>query len=1561
MAPRPLALVALGVIVLVAGLAQAAEPIGSTTTFAGDGHKQRVDGMGIDASFDHPWDISGDERGRLFFVADRDSNSIRRISSTASVETFAGCGHAGYIDNSKPSVACFDSPTGVAYNSKDDILFIADSKNHRIRRITAASHEDGSAHVDTIAGTGVAEAVDGFGTLASFRNPYVLHYDRYNKHIYVGDDWLIRRIDCDGQVTTLARVNDPTLADRYAGRPAITGMFFDYTANRLYVADGWTNRVKVLDVTKSPAVLSLYAGGGGRFLSRGERLSAGVGRPWGVAVNPYTQTVYALSSEDNRVLKVTPEGFIESVAGSGQYSFRDGVAEQASFRSPQGGHFVITEGAMYVTDADNHRVRRIVVSGYVASVSPSAGTKRGGYLVTISGGNLGNGAAGDIYSVLLAGAQATIVSQSADQVVVTAGASTRVGRGNVVVVSRSKGMTVGPVEFDLGFTYLDAPEPYIATVLPNNGPLYGGNKVTITGSDLASGTGSDITSVYLGEVPATIVSKSPYSVVVTAGAAASAGTRDVVVTSGTGSTRRTLAYTYNPKGSILGLEPPSGPLEGGNMVTVRGSSLGSGRDIYEVVIGGKSVPPVSQTNKRVTVIAPPSAKEGPVDVAVRSISYGETSMASAYSYEADGFLTLADPELSRFSGGIVVTIHGSRFSDGSDVSSVAINKKEATILSQKQGEVVVRVPSGSDLGLDPRESAYVKVTVTSRSRGATSSSSILQYVAQGVIMSVSPNLGPVEGGNQITIAGSHLGDGDDITAVTFNGVGAKILLQSATKIVVEVPAADGPGTTDISVTSSAYGQTSAKDAYRYVQKGTIKGIVPDEGPLEGGNSVTITGAYLAAPSGDIVTCRIGSQLGKVTDASASHVVCVVPEGPRPGLVDVEVASLLSGLVLAEDAYTYLAPPPPLSNITAVVAGAAGDGYVMSARSAPNGVSAEYDLTVTMPTRHTVVLGKAVGANAGASVKYQWQQTNGDRLRVANVDSADLALCEMDPGYYTFRLKVTDGEDTDATVVRLRVNGWHERGASLLAAVMSAVTMAVLASASTATLVGQKFGHVLLLVSFVQFLAALNGLSVEFPANVVALYDGLAWSILHFNFPWEDVRQGDMPGHIFRRGQPVPDEDMPCPLDHVFLWTPQSLGWGAAFLLLSAVVGALGSLILRAALGRAALPGRFSVQKTFFVTASLVFFGIALHAFRLLRFASHLTTGGIYKAILAIALLVLLVFYLLWLFSALRRLVTDFRAFTYRAGVQPKMFGSALAGAAGSLDGSALARSTDASARDSETLGARGGFRLMKCHGDWEAAAGGEARLKMFGWTLRKYRGVKGAYLYHPLLLVKFLLMGFVIGMFKGAEADRSAGWTQLIVLIVLQGVEVMFLAMTMPYNHNAMNILAVGTSSIEALVLLFAAGCHAQSSFAVSGHLGSALVGLAFGWFLILAACELLIHWYVRAWKRREFVPAKDPRSIWDEFPSYMGADGGRTAYVSYTQSPAATTAARLNASVRSAASGESPTVYGATAGQQRQVYDGPGGGGLSLSAAFAQNAQTSTRVNERLVATEQRGSYRAL
>ncbi|HUS68833.1 MAG TPA: hypothetical protein VMZ28_30060 [Kofleriaceae bacterium] len=99
--------------------------------YEGDG------GAAVEARFDGPNDVAVGEDGSIY-VADTGNGCVRRIDAGGIIETVAGvCGEHGFAgDDGDAREALFDHPFGIAVTR--EALYVADTNNHRIRRIALA-------------------------------------------------------------------------------------------------------------------------------------------------------------------------------------------------------------------------------------------------------------------------------------------------------------------------------------------------------------------------------------------------------------------------------------------------------------------------------------------------------------------------------------------------------------------------------------------------------------------------------------------------------------------------------------------------------------------------------------------------------------------------------------------------------------------------------------------------------------------------------------------------------------------------------------------------------------------------------------------------------------------------------------------------------------------------------------------------------------------------------------------------------------------------------------------------------------------------------------------------------------------------------------------------------------------------------------------------------------------------------------------------------------------------------------------------------------------------------
>jgi serine/threonine protein kinase len=171
-------------------------PEGEVRTLAGSaGNPGSADGQGDNAHFRNPWSVAVASSGDVF-VADKNNFTIRQITPTGRVSTFAGFpGNPGDA-NGPGSYARFRDPHGVAVDAAGNV-YVADTGNDTIRKISSFGM------VTNLAGrAGRAGDADGVGTSATFSNLQAVAIGEYG-NIYVLDGDAVRKITPAGVVTTL--------------------------------------------------------------------------------------------------------------------------------------------------------------------------------------------------------------------------------------------------------------------------------------------------------------------------------------------------------------------------------------------------------------------------------------------------------------------------------------------------------------------------------------------------------------------------------------------------------------------------------------------------------------------------------------------------------------------------------------------------------------------------------------------------------------------------------------------------------------------------------------------------------------------------------------------------------------------------------------------------------------------------------------------------------------------------------------------------------------------------------------------------------------------------------------------------------------------------------------------------------------------------------------------------------------------------------------------------------------------------------------------------------------
>jgi uncharacterized protein (TIGR03437 family) len=305
-------------------------------------------------------------------------------AAPAVIRTYAGTGIPGASGDGGPALAArLAFPTSVAADGAGN-LYIAESSSHRVRKVSP------EGLITTVAGNGARgfSGDDGPATAAQLNSPADVAVDAAG-NLYIADfgNYRVRRVTPDGVISVYAgngRTNyggDGGLAINAGISP--TGVALDATGN-LYVVDRFNGRVR--KVTASTGIITTIAGNGvisGCVCSSGGGISivcsangnggpateASLGVIAGVAVD--RAGILYIAEASGFVRKVTPDGIINPVAGTGQcgYNGDDRPADSAQINQASG-LSTDAQGNLYLVDVSNHRIRKVTMSsGMISAVA----------------------------------------------------------------------------------------------------------------------------------------------------------------------------------------------------------------------------------------------------------------------------------------------------------------------------------------------------------------------------------------------------------------------------------------------------------------------------------------------------------------------------------------------------------------------------------------------------------------------------------------------------------------------------------------------------------------------------------------------------------------------------------------------------------------------------------------------------------------------------------------------------------------------------------------------------------------------------------------------------------------------------------------------------------------------------------------------------------------------------------------------------------------------------------------------------------------------------------------
>ena len=332
------------------------------STVAGNGTQDSSgdNGSPASASLGLPSGVWGDTSG-VIYIADTGNNKIRRINAARdSITTYAGTGTAGFSgDGAAATSAKLNTPAGIFVDSAG-VVYITDTGNNRVRQISTAGI------ITTIAGKDTAGfSGDGASATSAKLNGPTAVYAR-GGNVYIADTGnnRIRRIT-SGTINTIAGldttagifIDDTTATAATLNGP--TGVFVD-TAGNVYIAD--TNNHRIRKIAAADSTISTVAGTGSPgFAGDGDLpINARLSFPAAV-VGDSLGVLYISDRFNHRIRRINLGSNITTIAGKDSVGFSgDGAAANIAKLASPAGLFLTRADTLYIADANNHRIRKIV-------------------------------------------------------------------------------------------------------------------------------------------------------------------------------------------------------------------------------------------------------------------------------------------------------------------------------------------------------------------------------------------------------------------------------------------------------------------------------------------------------------------------------------------------------------------------------------------------------------------------------------------------------------------------------------------------------------------------------------------------------------------------------------------------------------------------------------------------------------------------------------------------------------------------------------------------------------------------------------------------------------------------------------------------------------------------------------------------------------------------------------------------------------------------------------------------------------------------------------------------
>jgi len=361
-------------------------------------------------------------------------------------------------------------------------------------------------------------------------------------------------------------------------------------------------------------------------------------------------------------------------------------------------------------------------------------------------------------------------------------------------------------------------------------------------------------------------------------------------------------FIYLPLSNIVvtAITPTNGKQAGGNRGSITGSGFLAGAT---VTIGSIPATDVVVSSTLIIFTIPPGAA-GAKDVIVTNSDGQKKTLRGGYTYNPFPTIERLEPRYGGpLTGGTSIAIIGSNFMPG--VFVMVGSERIGHLDFFSPTELRLKTPSGTTGPKDMRvvnpdgQEAVLKEGFT--------------YNPPPAILSVSPNMGPLAGGTEITIIGTGFLP-HDVIDILIGEAETHAWSDSSTKIKAKTPQSSA-GPKSVAVINPDGQEATLENAFTYNPLPQITRVIPDNGRLSGGTKITIRGR------GFLPKAKVLIRTGKRSFASASSIqvmspvliTAVNPSG-EPGPKDVVVRNPDRQEIVLQDGFTYN-PMPKITDVS----------------------------------------------------------------------------------------------------------------------------------------------------------------------------------------------------------------------------------------------------------------------------------------------------------------------------------------------------------------------------------------------------------------------------------------------------------------------------------------------------------------------------------------------------------------------------------------------------------------------------------------------------------------------